>query len=366
MTNLGRTLEREMDRIAPADYPLELVARRRDRRRRTRRVSSGLVALTIALVAVGWMARSFRAAPDVQPAALPSSGQLAFISPGGGGWEDRLFTMPVAGGPATRVVDIHAEYPDWSPDATVIAFDDGENLHGASRAVPNGHIYTVGADGSGFRQITFQGAAFSPSWSPDGTRLAVGAHIRGSAAGIAWVDLSTGTKTAVTSNPFPGYWDGEPDVSPTGDRIAFIRVRELIERGGQRNLAAIFVVDADGSGLRRLTPWHLDAGTPTWSPDGTRIAFNNHDHSIENDPSQIFTIAPNGSHLTRLTSGTATGSFWPAWSPDGSRIVFTRYGTGAAISPLPLGSIPADGGAVTSLRVSVTDGANQVDWGRSP
>lgn len=366
MTNLGRALEREMDRIAPADYPLETVARRRDRRRRTRRISSGLVAITIALVAVGWMARALREAPDGQPAALPSSGQIAFVSPGGGGWDDRLFTMPAAGGPSFLVADIHAEYPDWSPDATMIAFDDGQNLQGTSEAVPNGDIYTVRADGSSLRQVTFEGAAFSPSWSPDGTRLAVGAHVRGSTSGIAWIDLSSGTMTAVTSNPFPGYWDGEPDVSPTGDQIAFIRVRELIGRGGQRNLAAIFVVDADGGGLRRLTPWNLDAGTPSWSPDGRRIAFNSRDHALVNRASQIFTIAPNGSKLTRLTPGTATGSFWPAWSPDGSRIVFTRYATRGTISPLPLGSIPSVGGAVVPLRVSVTGGASQADWGRAP
>jgi Tol biopolymer transport system component len=78
----------------------------------------------------------------------------------------------------------------------------------------------------------------------------------------------------------------------------------------------IYVINADGSGLRRLT----DGLDPAWSPDGKRVAF-----ARWRDPRGIYVIDEDGSNETLLFGWSQAKA--PAWSPDGSRIVFTRrYG----------------------------------------
>jgi Tol biopolymer transport system component len=100
-------------------------------------------------------------------------------------------------------------------------------------------------------------------------------------------------------------------LSPGGTRIVF---RRLNNRNG-----SVYVVNVDGSGLRRL-PQLGSAQSLVWSPDGRSIAFNN-------SRGEIATIYPDGSHLQVLTHfsgapGTAPGN--PVWSPDGRRIAFLR------------------------------------------
>src|SRR5436190_6585607 len=149
----------------------------------------------------------------------------------------------------------------------------------------------------------------------------------GRPAGIFIVDVSDGSMRPLTANPYPGYMDKEPDYSPEGNRITFVRDRQLVEAGASRNLAALFVVNVDGTGLRRLTAWDLSARTPSWSPDGSGIVFASGDLVAPQGgrSSQIFVIGTDGSGLRQLTSSDTAVTFWPSWSPDGSRIVFTRW-----------------------------------------
>jgi Tol biopolymer transport system component len=104
----------------------------------------------------------------------------------------------------------------------------------------------------------------------------------------------------------------EPGWSPDGKQLVFV------SKPG--SFQALFVVNADGSGLRRITPWRLRAGGhPDWCPDSTRILFAGGlpDHG------NLFTIRPDGTGLQQLTPFTgltriSAGSF----SPDGKSIVF--------------------------------------------
>jgi len=74
-------------------------------------------------------------------------------------------------------------------------------------------------------------------------------------------------------------------------------------------------MNADGSGITRLADRGLE---PSWSPDGTRIAFRGGDGN-----SQIYVMNADGSGVTRLTNN-SDNDWQPAWSPDGSRIAFTK------------------------------------------
>src|SRR5262249_37069625 len=96
----------------------------------------------------------------------------------------------------------------------------------------------------------------------------------------------------------------EPAWSPDGSTIAFAR---LGRKGG------IYLIDADGTKLRRLT---TGGGEPAWSPDGSQLAF------IRNNPStrftSLFVIATDGSGERQLPCPVAASE--PAWSPDGRQI----------------------------------------------
>ena len=103
--------------------------------------------------------------------------------------------------------------------------------------------------------------------------------------------------------------------SPDGTRIAFIA-----NRVGDRR---IFVMNADGTGLVRLTDHRVGNGAPAWSPDGRRIAFTV--QRFGND--EIFVINADGTELVNLTHHPADDAA-PAWSPDGHRIAFTSNRSG--------------------------------------
>src|SRR5439155_8454989 len=182
------------------------------------------------------------------------------------------------------------------------------------------HIYTVKADGTGLTQVTSgDGSEYTPSWSPDGTTMAVDAAEPGLAEGISILDVATGTLTPITANPY-GIFDTEPQYSPDGAWVTFTRLQSF-----SPPRSAVFVVRADGSSLQRLTPWRLNAAESDWSPDGSRIAFNSADENIKY--AHVYLVNPDGTDLTRITSDSYS-AFRPCWSPDGTRIVFTRIRVG--------------------------------------
>jgi Tol biopolymer transport system component len=84
------------------------------------------------------------------------------------------------------------------------------------------------------------------------------------------------------------------------------------------DLSGIYVMNADGSGQRRLTWSRAGEYNPVWSPDGNRIAF------ARGVPGDIYVMNSDGSGRRDLTRG-GLDDGWPVWSPDGRRVAFTRY-----------------------------------------
>jgi Tol biopolymer transport system component len=116
--------------------------------------------------------------------------------------------------------------------------------------------------------------------------------------------------TTVIDDDGQGWTYMSPAWSPDGRQIAFGSSRD----GGWD----IYVVNVDGSGLRRLTSHSARDDSPAWSPDGTRIAFT----SDRDGDFEIHVMNADGSGIRRVTDHPAEDGD-PSWSPDGSMIAFT-------------------------------------------
>jgi len=175
------------------------------------------------------------------------------------------------------------------------------------------NIWVMNADGTGDTQLTNTvWGDFSPSWSPDGTRITFQTNRDGN--GEVYVMNADGTgQTRLTNN---AAYDVLPSWSPDGTHITFNSNRD-----GNNE---IYVMNADGTGQTNISNNYAYDFSPSWSPDGTQIAFT----SGRDGTYQIYVMNADGTGQTNI-SNNAAYDFLPSWSPDGARITFNSTRDGA-------------------------------------
>ena len=128
-------------------------------------------------------------------------------------------------------------------------------------------------------------------------------------------------KRAITEmDLFKFVWIADPQISPDGSRIVFVRV--WVNQKADRYESALWIVPAGGGGSRQLTSGPRDGG-PRWSPDGKTLAFiRSSEKEGRPQPAQIYLLSLDGGEARPLTDvPKGAGGF--EWSPDGKTIAFS-------------------------------------------
>ena len=165
------------------------------------------------------------------------------------------------------------------------------------------HLYVMNADGTDQHQVGTEGA-WTPTWSPDGRLL-----YQVVPEGKLHLINADGTGVVALTNG-PGH-DSYPSWSPDGTRIAFAS-----DRSGNYQ---VHVMDADGTDVQRLTTSSAQDVQPDWSADGSLLAFTRSSASGDT----IFTMRPDGTAPAPLAAGAGASGLTPRWSPDGTRLAVT-------------------------------------------
>ena len=309
-----------------------------------------------------------RDAKDIEPSWSPDGKWIAFLSRSQGNTD--IHRVRPDGSGLSSLTNFPAQLysrPIWSPDGKKIAFTPNRDADPPPRlgptpepffddvpefpaAAPRPELYVMNADGSGQTRLTFNFFFDgNPSWSPDSQRLAF--QSRGDGDHEIYVVNVDGTGLAkLTDNE---YADIFPAWSPDGHYIAFSSNRPKTEFGremseaSRRNFPTVFsatpvdfdiyIMNPDGSGTYNWTrSTSLGDSRPSWSPDGSWIAFEAQPHimfTLRGSANDIYMMRFEGADLTNVTGTKARnqeGNEGPiVWSPDGNRIAFVtkRYGT---------------------------------------
>ncbi|HSE67103.1 MAG TPA: hypothetical protein VLB12_08960, partial [Gemmatimonadales bacterium] len=221
----------------------------------------------------------------------------------------------------------------WSPDGAMVAFSGIVGFEKGDDHEPIRRIFIVGADRSGLRAVRGTNGATGPVLSPDGHTVAFTRSVdretetvvggtrrrRGFHGSSIWtIDLHTGAQRQLTP-----WQDGleytASSFSPDGSTLLATREDPFLNYEEQP-----MALKLDGSGSR---PVYNDGFSPVYSPDGSKIALIRRTESYTDsggEDSDLYVIDADGTDLRRLTRTPGRFELSPSWDPSGERLAYVR------------------------------------------
>jgi hypothetical protein len=354
MSDLRTLVDKEMDRAGSPSYSFEDLGRRRDRKRRNQRMMAGVVAIVVALLSLATLARAFLGSE--RPASEPTPSPEGVFGQVRGWIVYGDWRLP------NGIWAVNPTRPGDPEDQIQLSEREGQPLGWSSdgskllilRRVPNANrdpvadldLFVLNARGTETR-VTTERDWITGSISPGGSQVV---YVAGFDGHMNTVDTEGGEPRLLLASSRMLY---NPTFSPDGTQIAYFD-------GWGDNSHSLRVMNADGTGVRVLfdqapkAVGHVD--DLVWSPGGSRLAFSAEEGGI-------WIVGVDGSGLTKVIPDGVN----PSWSPDGSRISYQRaagsmrgtleiatldgrhvqefgYGGSGPWNPLPL-SVPGNQGA---------------------
>ncbi len=260
---------------------------------------------------------------------------IAFVH---GGWFGELVVMDADGGNKTQLTDFLISRPTWSPDASEIVFEGYANS-----GLPGGlGVYAIAPDGSGMRQIATKqglptsGAAWSPVPTVDGTsRIAFCDTLPGDSGGSLFLVRPDGSD--VLRLTFDA-GDKYPSWSPDGTRIAVQRAADI------QIIELSAATGSLGSASSTSLGVSMNVAAPQWSKTSDLIAFGA--SPLGGGESDIWTIDAQSGFTNNVTNDPVISFMAPSFSADDTQIVMASNASGHRLT---IHVVDATGGNLQNL-----------------
>jgi Tol biopolymer transport system component len=243
------------------------------------------------------------------------------------------------------------DHPAWSPDYKKVVFSSDR------RSKFEYELFVVNVDGTGLKRITDrvnQSSDLYPTWAPDGSKIYFIRRTPDFAKATSYYEIwsvnANGSGLTKVSNDTAMLFN--PSVSPDGKKIAFARLATSSLAD-----ARLYTMNVDGTGMAMLTDGWLGDSEVAWSPDGSKLAFSCRVGYV--GYRDICTVNADGTNRTGIVTW-AGDQMNPTFSRDGTRLVFEHYPDGYPL----LFSVKLDGSGAMQVSPNGPSAYYGAAWSR--